>query len=368
MTPWILPPLAMHMANELLSVPVAGLMLALAAIAVPTAARLAQRDAADDRLPLMGVLGAFVFAAQMINFTLPGMPGTSGHLGGGVLLAILLGPAAAIVSMAAILMVQCLLFQDGGLLALGCNIINMGVIPCLLGGGIYRLALGPAAKAAAWRQYLAAWLASVVGMTAGAAMVPIEAALSGVLQVPLNQFLAVMIGVHLVVGLCEGAITFAVIAFLRRVRPELAGLPPDDAPSATRGPGYGVVALSFLGTAALLAGVVSWFASTLPDGLEWSCATHRYAAVEKAVENSSPVVEAIERWQARWSPMTDYDRRGAPLGELPAAVVEMPDAAWPNANGWRSAAGLLGTLVTLGVLYGVSWWGRKKAVLPAAPW
>ncbi len=232
-----LPLFAMHMANELLSVPVAGVTLAFVAVVVAIAARCARRAAADERLPLMGVMGAFVFAAQMINFTLPGMPGTSGHLGGGVLLAILMGPAAGIVTMSAILIVQCLLFQDGGLLALGCNILNLGVIPCLLGGGVYRLLLGAPGRAAAWRQYLAAWLACLVGVTAGAAMVPIEAAVSGVLRVPLSQFLGVMIGVHLVIALCEGAVTFAVVAYLRRVRPELLGLEADASPAAAVRPG-----------------------------------------------------------------------------------------------------------------------------------
>jgi len=228
------PTLAMHMANELLSVPVAAVTLALMAALVAVAARRARRATTDDRLPLMGVMGAFVFAAQMINFTLPGMPGTSGHLGGGVLLAILLGPSAAIVTMTAILIVQCLLFQDGGLLALGCNVINMAVVPCLIGSGLYRLLLGSPARAAAWRQYLAAWLACVAGVAAGAAMVPVEAALSGVLQVPLGHFLGVMIGVHLIIGLCEGAVTFAAVAYLRRVRPELMGLDPTDSSVSAR--------------------------------------------------------------------------------------------------------------------------------------
>ncbi len=357
----ILPPLAMHMANELLSVPVAGLTLAAAAVMVLIASRYARRATTDDRLPLMGVMGAFVFAAQMINFTLPGLPGTSGHLGGGVLLAILLGPAAGIVTMVAILMVQCLLFQDGGLLALGCNVINMGVIPGLLGWGIYRVVLGPVAKATAWRQYLAAWLACVVGVTSGAEMVPLEAAASGVLQVPASQFLGVMIGVHLVIGLCEGAITFAVMAYLRRVRPELVGLATGDAPVTGHGPGYGVVMVSLLGTALLLAGVVSWFASTLPDGLEWSYSKHRYGAVEKAVQNRSPVVAAVDQWQARWSPMTDYNRRETPLGQLPAVEAGKPESAWPNPSGWRSVAGVLGTIITLLILYGLSRWMQKSA-------
>jgi cobalt/nickel transport system permease protein len=358
---------AMHLANELLSVPMAAGTLALAAVLVAVAARRARNSAADGRLPLMGVMGAFVFAAQMINFTLPGMPGTSGHLGGGVLLAILLGPAAGIVTMAAILIVQCLLFQDGGLLALGCNVVNMGVIPCLLGWGLYRSLLGPAANAAAWRQYLAAWIACVVGVVAGAAMVPIEAAASGVLRVPLAQFLGVMIGVHLVIGLCEGAITFAVMAYLRRVRPELIGLEPPGGtaglpssvtcPRAAR-PGYGVVTASLLVTALLLAGVVSWFASTLPDGLEWSYLEHRYGTADASVRNDSPTVAAVDRWQSRWSPMSDYTRRDAPLGALSAEKAEQP-AAWPNPDGWRSLAGVLGTIVTLSILYGASRWMRR---------
>jgi cobalt/nickel transport system permease protein len=344
----------MHMANELLSVPVAALTLVLAAAAITIAALRARRLTTDERLPLMGVMGAFVFAAQMINFTLPGMPGTSGHLGGGVLLAILLGPAAAIVTMTAILIVQCLLFQDGGLLALGCNIINMGVVPSLIGWGGYRLLLGPASRAAAWRQYLAAWLACVAGVTAGAALVPIQAAVSGVLQVPLSHFLGVMIGVHLIIGLCEGALTFAVIAYLRRVRPELMGLDPTAQPAAASRPGLGVVTASLLVTALLLSGVISWFASGSPDGLEWSYREHRYGTAGQAVADPSPAVAAVDRWQSQWSLLTDYNRREAPLGRVPAGETAEAASGWPQPDGWGSLAGILGTVVTLGLVYGVS--------------
>jgi cobalt/nickel transport system permease protein len=350
----------MHMANELLSVPVAGVTLAAVAVVVAIAAQWARRATGDDRLPLMGVMGAFVFAAQMINFTLPGMPGTSGHLGGGVLLAILLGPATGIVTMAAILIVQCLLFQDGGLLALGCNIINMGIIPCLLGWGLYRAVLGPAARAAAWRQYLAAWIACVGGVTAGAAMVPIEAAASGVLRVPLSQFLCVMIGVHLVISLFEGAITFAAIAYLRRVRPELMGIEPTGGTAGRYRPGYAAVIASLLTTALLLAGVASWFASTWPEALEGSYREHGFGAAEKAIQNDSPVVAAVEQWQRKLSPMPDYTRRETPLGQAPAEAASPAAAAWPNLSGWRSLAGVLGTIVTLGILYGLSRWMRRK--------
>ncbi len=354
------------MANELLSVPVAAATAAVGAAAVAMAVRRVRLTAADQRSPLMGVLGAFIFAAQMINFTLPGLPGTSGHLGGGVLLAILLGPAVGIVTMAAILIVQCLLFQDGGLLALGCNLINMGVVPCLLGWAIYHGVAGGAEKVRAWRQYLAAWLACVVGVTAGAALVPFESAASGVLQVPLSQFLGLMLGVHLVIGFCEGAITFAVIAYLRRVRPELLGLDPDEGSSASSGPGYVAVAASVLVTALLLAGVISWFASSCPDGLEWSYRELRPAAGDRAIQNQSPLVAAVERWQQRWSPMTDYTRRTSPLGQLPVEASEAASqaaSAWARPDGWRSLAGVLGTLLTLGVLAGLARWTRRT---PAA--
>jgi cobalt/nickel transport system permease protein len=323
----------MHMDNILLSVSVAAVTLSTAAVIVALAARRARWKVGDRRLPLMGVMGAFVFAAQMINFPLPGL-GTSAHLGGGVLLAILLGPAAAIVTMAAILIVQCLLFQDGGLLALGCNIINMGLVPCLLGWGIYRAALGPAASAAAWRQYLAAWIACVAGVTAGAALVPVEAAVSGVLNVRFAPFLGVMIGAHLVVGLAEGAITFAVIAYLRRVRPELMGIAPGTAPAAGR-PGYGVVAASLLATALFLAGVASWFASTLPEILEGGSLRHPSGAAVQAVRNDSPVIAAVDRLQEKWSPLPDYNRRQA------------PPPVWSEPNGWRSLSGFLWNVVKI---------------------
>src|SRR5688572_5314174 len=115
--------LAMHMANELLTPAVAAGFIVLAGVALSLASRRVGAAFDPAKVPLMGVLGAFVFAAQMINF--PILPGTSGHLGGGVLLAILLGPHAASLVMASILIVQCLIFQDGGILALGTNIVNM---------------------------------------------------------------------------------------------------------------------------------------------------------------------------------------------------------------------------------------------------
>ena len=354
------PLFAMHMANELLSVPVAAVTLAVAAAAVAMAARRARRAAADDRLPLMGVMGAFVFAAQMINFTLPGMPGTSGHLGGGVLLAILLGPGGR--------------HRHHGR-------DPHRPVPAVPG----RRAAGPGLQHHQHgRGSLPARLGALPrrarpgGQGGGVAAVPgrvdrlrgrrhrrrgdgaVEAAASGVLQVPLSQFLGVMIGVHLVIGLCEGAVTFAVIAYLRRVRPELMGLEPADAPVAARRPGYGVVTASLLVTALLLAGVVSWFASTWPDGLEWSYLEHRYGAAEQ-----SRAQRFADRCRGRpvAEPMVADDRLHPPRSAA-GPVARRRDgrvrvAAWPNPDGWRSLAGVLGTIVTLSILYGVSRWMRR---------
>ncbi|MFA5516889.1 MAG: energy-coupling factor ABC transporter permease, partial [Desulfuromonadales bacterium] len=119
----------MHMADALLSPAVGAVMWTAAAGVIGWSARqMKRRQQLDERLiPLMGVLGAFVFAAQMINFTIPGT-GSSGHLGGGLLLAICLGPHAAFLAVASVLTVQALFFADGGLLALGCNIFNLGFL------------------------------------------------------------------------------------------------------------------------------------------------------------------------------------------------------------------------------------------------
>ncbi len=353
--------LAMHMANELLNIPIAAVTILIAAGFVAIAAALARRSLTTERLPLMGVVGAFVFAAQMINFTLPGMPGTSGHLGGGVLLAIILGPWAAIVAMAAILVVQCLLFQDGGLLALGCNILNMGVVPCLTGWGLYRALLGPVSTARPWRQYLAAWAACILGVAGGAALVPFEAGFSGVLRVPTVSFLALMVGVHLIIGFVEGLITFVVVAYLRQVRPVSLGLAAADASGGRLS--RGMVAASLLATAALLAAVVAWFASASPDGLEWCTTEHRWAGADRAVEEPSSAVAAVNAWQTRWSLMPDYSRRPAPLGEDPAAPASTTAAKASVVKPWGSLAGLLGTAVTLGIVWSAATLLRRRKTI-----
>ncbi len=202
----------MHIPDGFLSTPVWVGTDALAAAAVGLAARRVRRTLAAERVPLMGMTAAFIFAAQMINFPVAG--GTSGHLLGGFLAAMLLGPAPAVVVMTTVFAVQCLLFQDGGLTALGANILNMGILGSVGGYGIYRalraLRVGdrPAAATAAW-----------LSVMLGAAAASLELGVSG--TVPLRVSLPAMLAVHTLIGIGEALITLGALALVRRARPEL---------------------------------------------------------------------------------------------------------------------------------------------------
>ena len=254
------------MADALLSPAVGGLMYAASAVSVAYAARAVKKSELEgQKLPLMAVAGAFVFAAQMINFTIPGT-GSSGHIGGGILLAGMLGGYPALLALAAVLVIQCLFFADGGLLALGANIFNMGVIPCLV---VYPLLFKPllTRRFTTGRLYAATILASTLGLELGALGVVAETYASGMVQLPFATFVTLMLSIHLVIGLVEGVVTAAVFAYVQRTRPEiLAG-------SLNRGgqtPSLrGLVALLAV-VALLVGGGLSLTASENPDGLEWS--------------------------------------------------------------------------------------------------
>lgn len=211
--------LELHAPDGFLTVPVAVLMWALTLIVLAISVDRAGRTLDERAVPLMGVTAAFIFAAQMVNFPVVG--GTSGHLLGGVLAAILLGPWAATLVMASVVTVQALVFQDGGILVLGANIFNMGVIGTMGGYAIYttlcRLFGGedrgryPAAA-------VAAWLAVMLGASA----MTIELVISG--TTPLEVTMPAMLGVHAVIGVGEALITVAALAFIHAVRPDLLAL------------------------------------------------------------------------------------------------------------------------------------------------
>jgi cobalt/nickel transport system permease protein len=256
----------MHMGDVLISPAVGGAMLAVSGGTLAYSVRRAGREADLRKISLAGVMGAFVFAAQMINFSIPGT-GSSGHLTGGVLLAALLGPFWGFISMSAILLIQALLFADGGLLAYGCNVFNMGFFACFLA---YWLIYKPLARpgGSARRTAGAAVLASLASLQLGAFAVVLETLLSGKTDLPFAVFVTYMQPIHLAIGLVEGLVTGAVLLFVRQARPELlAPAPVTDNPSLKP---LKPVLLTLLAAAVLVGGVVCWFASAHPDGLEWS--------------------------------------------------------------------------------------------------
>ena len=232
----------------------------------------------------MGVAGAFVFAAQMLNFAIPGT-GSSGHLGGALLLAILLGPEAAFLVMASVLAVQALFFADGGLLALGCNIFNLGFFPAFVAYPlVYRRIVGAGPELRAGRVFTGAVLAAAVGLQLGALAVVLETSVSGVTDLPFSTFLLLMQPVHLVIGVVEGLVTAAVVLFVYRAEPEL--LERTAARRSLRGLRLRPLVVAFA-VAAVVAGVgLSRLASTRPDGLEWSIAGAESPAAPGAAASS----------------------------------------------------------------------------------
>ena len=268
----------MHMADALLAPAVAATMyVASGAAAGISVHKLRKEDEEVKKLPVMAVSAALVFAGQMINYTIPGT-GSSGHLCGGMLLAALLGPQAGFLSMIVILTIQCLFFGDGGLLALGANVWNMAFYGCFVGFYLIWRPLmrsnwfGKMGAKAAQRMkiILASIIGCIVTLQLGAFSVVVETSLSGIAELPFGAFCAIMQPIHLAIGLIEGLITAAVLTFVYEARPELIKEvdTSDGAVSNKRSLGTVVVIMSV--AVALVGGVLSLFASSNPDGLEWS--------------------------------------------------------------------------------------------------
>ena len=251
------------MSDSLISPAVAavGAVISVALIAIAT--RRTSRDAGDKMIPMMGVMGAFVFAAQMLNFTIPGT-GSSGHIVGGILLASVLGPWAGFLVLTAVLILQALLFADGGVLVLGCNIINMAVTSCLIGYPFITRPLLEGRRTYA-RVVWASVAGSVVALTIGAIGVSLETTLSGISALPTSAFIRFMIPIHLVIGLIEGVATATVLWFISWRRPSLLHNADLDKQKAT-GKLWVAIALCAL----VMGGLFSIIASSSPDGLEWS--------------------------------------------------------------------------------------------------
>jgi cobalt/nickel transport system permease protein len=246
----------MHIPDGFLSIAVSLICWGIAAAGMGVALWRSREALGERQVPLMGVLAAFIFAAQMLNFTVAG--GTSGHLIGGALAAILLGPWGGILTMTVVVAVQALLFQDGGLLVMGANITNMALVASLVAYGTYRgvrILTGKQRRGLLAAGFAAAWASVVVSAVACA----VELGFSG--TSPIGVALPAMAGIHILIGTGEGLITLGALALVSSVRPDLVGA---ERAEDGRGLRWTLVGLAV----ALALTLLSPLASPHPDGLE----------------------------------------------------------------------------------------------------
>jgi cobalt/nickel transport system permease protein len=302
----------------------------------------------DRKIPLMGVLGAFIFAAQMINFTIP-VTGSSGHLGGGLILSILLGPYAAFLTIASVLVVQAFFFADGGLLALGCNMFNLGFFPAFIAYPLmYKKIIGTTPSPA--KISVASMVAAVIGLQLGAFGVVAETVLSGISSLPFPAFVVIMQPIHLAIGIVEGLVTASVTSFIYNAKPEIMQSAMEARPLAAHP--IRTIVLTFLAVTLLTGGVLSWFASKHPDGLEWSITKVTGQKELKSPEHG--VHGTLANLQEKLSFLPDYSFRKQV--ESPASVPAMqdqkPEEKKPEGSKLgTSVSGIVGGSLTLGLSF-----------------
>ena len=334
----------MHMADALLSPAVGATFWAGTLGTIAYCSKKIREDMDEKLIPLMGVLGAFIFAAQMINFTIPGT-GSSGHLGGGMILAIILGPHAAFIVMASVLTVQALFFADGGLLALGCNIWNLGIYPCFIGYPlIYKLLAGAASSPK--RITIAAAISGIAALQLGAFSVVLETLLSGRSELPFGTFVLFMQPVHLGIGLVEGFVTAGVINFVRAARPEILQSTTSTRPLAAEVP-IRKVLVGLLAAAMVTGGALSWFASAKPDGLEWSI--EKVFGKPELPEQESGLTSELKKLQEKTAFLPDYKFK---TEEKRAGGQESGKDAktLPSAEAGTSVSGILGAAMVISLI------------------
>jgi cobalt/nickel transport system permease protein len=301
----------MHIPDGFLSVLVSIGLWLVSIVVIAYALKRAGKDLGERQVPLMGVLAAAIFAGQMLNFTVAG--GTSGHLMGAALATILLGPWAAALVMTTVVSVQALIFQDGGLLALGANIFNMGIVGAAVAYMAYRT-FQKLSGGRSWGILLGGFLAAWLSIEVAALGVGLQLALSG--TAPANIAIPAMGSIHALIGIGEGMITLGALAFLYATRPDLL-----QSETAQRPAAGGLVWVAGLAIALALA-VVSPLASAYPDGLEWVAAQRGF-----------------------------LDAAREPLYNL------VPDYLIPGLNNEALAtilAGILGTVIVFGVALGLA--------------
>ncbi len=319
----------MHMADALVAPAVAGTMYACSALTAGYSVKKVKLENDPKKIPVMGVMGAFVFATQMINFTIPGT-GSSGHLCGGMLLSALLGPFAGFLTMIGVLLIQCLLFADGGILALGCNIWNMAFYGCFIGA---LLIWKPMMRKGASRRkiIIASILGCVITLQFGALSVTLETLVSGITELPFGVFLASMQPIHLAIGFIEGLITSAVLIFVHEARPELLyGVNEEKQSKFSLKKTLGILAIVTI----FIGGVLSLFASSYPDGLEWSM--ERVAGTTE-LEAAGGLYDKASSIQEVTSILPDYAFKGS---ESTVGTV---------------FSGIIGSIIVLTICVGVSY-------------
>jgi cobalt/nickel transport system permease protein len=285
----LLKPQPLHIPDGMLGLLVSLVCWAITAVILTAALRRTRTELGERQLPLMGVMAAFIFAAQMINFPVAG--GTSGHLLGGVLAAIVLGPWAGMLVMTSVISVQAILFQDGGLVVMGANILNMGLLTSAVGYGFYRAVQGRSLRTRLLAAGAAAWL-SVVGSALAAAL---QLWLSGTARLDIVG--PAMLAVHSVIGIGEALITMAALSFILRSRP---GLIENTSGAASGSRGWVFASILIV----LFVLILSPLAAAAPDGLERVALD--YGFMETAQE-------------APYSLLPDYTIPG--LGETPLSTI-----------------------------------------------
>ena len=311
-------PKPMHIPDGFLSVPVAVVMWLIAIVVIAVALKRVSRDLDERQVPLMGVVAACIFAGQMLNFAVAG--GTSGHLLGAALAAILLGPWAAVLVLTTVVGVQALIFQDGGLLALGANIFNMAIVGVFVASFAYRTVqrlVGGARWGVPVSGFVAGWLSVFIAALAAA----LELAFSG--TSPANIAVPAMGGIHALIGIGEGLITAGALAVITAARPDLLRQGKTQAAVGGRAVWVGGLIIA-LGLA-----VASPLASTHPDGLEWVAEQRGFLDAAQG-----PVFSII------------------------------PDYVLPGVSNQALAtilAGLIGTLIVAGVALAVAYTRRSRS-------
>ncbi len=331
----------MHMADALVAPAVAGTMYVLSAAAAGYSVKKVRLESEPKKIPVMGIMGAFVFATQMINFTIPGT-GSSGHLCGGMLLSALLGPYAGFLTMIGVLLIQCLLFADGGILALGCNIWNMAFYGCFLGSLlIWKPMMSKGITKA--KIVAASILGCVITLQFGAFSVTLETMASGITSLPFGTFVATMQPIHLAIGFVEGLITAAVLVFVHEARPELLYCSTEAEKKEGRFTFKNTLVVLAVVTV-LIGGGLSLVASSNPDGLEWS--------IEK-ITGSTEVESDGEI----------YDT----VGSVQETTALLPDYAFKGSESsfGTTFSGVVGSVIVVGVCvgacYAFKFFRKKKA-------